>query len=75
MTKAKACTRRTLAVGDVALVEQCMCGTVHIAIGAVRFQLPACMVSSLADTVQEAARALEREPSIAALRERNELLS
>ena len=75
MTKTKACTRRTLAVGDVAMVEQCMCGTVHVAIGAVRFQLPACMVAPLAETVQEAARALEREPRGAEPRERNELLS
>jgi hypothetical protein len=54
------CTRRTLATGDVASVEQCLCGTVHVAIGAVRLQLPACALASVADTMLEAARALER---------------
>lgn len=75
MTKTKSCTRRTLAVGDVAVVEQCLCGTVHLAIGAVRLQLPACMVASLADTVQEAARAIERDPAFAPQSDRSALVS
>jgi hypothetical protein len=54
----KACTRRTIAAGDYALVEQCSCGSVHLTIGAVTLRLADSALPSLAATLNEAARAV-----------------
>ncbi len=52
------CTRRLIAAGDYALVEQCSCGSVHVTIGAVTLRLAGSMLPALAATLGEAARAL-----------------
>lgn len=57
------CLRRTLAVGDVAVVEQCTCGSVHLTIGAVTLRLAACSIGPLASTMDEAARRLADDTS------------
>ena len=56
--ESKACTRRTIASGDYALVEQCSCGSIHLTIGAVTLRVSASALPSLAATVGDAARAV-----------------
>jgi len=52
------CVRRTLAVGDFAMVEQCTCGAVHVTIGPVTLRLSASAIAPIALTLNEAARGL-----------------
>ena len=52
------CTRRTLAAGDFAVIEQCSCGSVHVTIGAVTLRLAASAIAPLAATLDDAARTL-----------------
>ena len=54
----KPCVRRTLAVGDFAMVEQCTCGAVHVTIGPVTLRLAASAIAQIATTLNEAARGL-----------------
>jgi len=53
-----ACPRRTLAAGDLAVVEQCACGAVHLTIGAVTLRLAADAIRSLARPMHHAVRGL-----------------
>ena len=53
----KPCSRRTLAEGDLALVEQCSCGSVHVTIGAVTLRVASRALPSIAATLEHAARA------------------
>lgn len=55
------CSRRTLAVGDFAVVERCSCGSVHLTIGAVTLRLAASAIAPLADTLAEATVAIAGE--------------
>jgi len=50
------CSRRVLATGDFALVEECSCGSVHLTIGAVTLRLAADALPVLASVIGEAAR-------------------
>lgn len=59
------CARRPLAVGDFAVVERCSCGAVHVTIGAVTLRLAASAIGPLAETLQEASRALILEHALA----------
>ena len=52
------CTRKLIAAGELALVEQCLCGSIHVTIGAVTLRLAAAAIPALAATLDEAARAL-----------------
>ncbi len=52
------CIRRTLAVGEFAVVEQCTCGAVHVTIGAVTMRMSQHTLVPLATTINEAARTL-----------------
>ncbi len=52
------CIRRTLSVGEFAVVEQCTCGAVHVTIGAVTLRVSQHTLVPLATTINEAARAL-----------------
>jgi hypothetical protein len=52
------CVRRTLAVSDFAMAEQCTCGAVHVTIGPVTLRLAASAISEIATTMTEAARGL-----------------
>lgn len=57
--------RRTLAAGDLMLVEQCTCGSIHLTIGAVTLRLARAAIGSLAATLGEAATVIDaqdREP-------------
>ncbi len=71
----KPCARRTLAAGDFAMVEQCSCGAVHVTIGAVTLRLAACVIPSIAATIDEAARGLLRDQILDARDVRSELVS
>jgi hypothetical protein len=51
------CSRRTLAEGDLALVEQCSCGSVHVTLGTVTVRIPSAALASIAATLGQAARA------------------
>lgn len=53
-----ACQRQTLAAGELALVERCSCGAVHVTIGAVTLRLSAAAIPAIAETMIEAARVL-----------------
>jgi hypothetical protein len=57
------CVRRTLASGDVAVVEQCSCGAVHVTIGAITMRLPGSAIPPLGDILLEAAGALGHAPA------------
>ena len=59
------CARETLAVGDIAVVERCSCGAVHITIGAITMRLAAPAIAPLAATINEAARALVLRDALA----------
>lgn len=61
------CSRRTLAVGDFAVVERCTCGSVHLTIGAVTLRLAASAIAPLADTLAEATHAMTVEHARARL--------
>ncbi|MBX3156152.1 MAG: hypothetical protein KF773_09145 [Deltaproteobacteria bacterium] len=52
------CNRRMLASGDITLVEQCSCGSVHVTIGAVTLRLSSAAIPSLASTLASAAAVL-----------------
>jgi len=52
----KSCSRRTLAEGDLALVEQCSCGSVHLTIGTVTLRVASAALPSIAATLGHAAR-------------------
>ena len=52
------CHRRTLAVSDFMLVEQCSCGSVHVTIGAVTLRLASNAIPAIAATLGDAARNL-----------------
>jgi hypothetical protein len=62
------CNRRLLASGDLTLVEQCSCGSVHVTIGAVTLRLASSAIASLASTLGDAAVALAR-PNMPAIAE------
>jgi hypothetical protein len=71
----KPCTRRTLAAGELAVVEHCSCGAVHVTIGAVTLRLAAGAIAPLATTMNEAARRLLRDPVLNVSEARGEVLS
>jgi len=52
------CTRQLLASSELAQIEQCSCGSVHVTIGALTLRLAASAIPSLALTLGDAARAL-----------------
>jgi hypothetical protein len=52
------CSRRVLAAGDFAIVEECSCGSVHLTIGAVTLRLAADALPAVASVLGEAARTL-----------------
>jgi hypothetical protein len=52
------CMRRVLAAGELAQIEQCSCGSVHVTIGAITLRLAASAIPSLALTLGDAARSL-----------------
>lgn len=60
------CTRRTVAVGEYAMVEQCTCGAVHVTIGPVTLRLDAAAIGPIADTLNEAAHGLNLEQLLSA---------
>jgi hypothetical protein len=53
-----ACKRQTLAMGELAVVEQCSCGAVHVTIGAITLRLAPSSIVQIATTMNEAARSL-----------------
>lgn len=55
------CTRRTLAAGDFARIEQCNCGAIHVTIGAVTLRLTPGALGPLAETLGDAVNALALE--------------
>ncbi len=57
----QACTRHTLSAGELAIVERCSCGAIHVTIGALTLRLAETAVASLATTLGEAARSLAVE--------------
>ena len=61
----QACSRRTLAAGDVAVIERCSCGAVHVTIGAITLRLAACAIAPLAATLHDAACRLVFERALA----------
>lgn len=71
----KTCSRRTVAAGDLALVEQCSCGAVHLTIGAVTLRLAPNAIPSLAGTMNEAARTLVLDHALSPSMARGEILS
>jgi hypothetical protein len=71
----KTCSRRTLAAGDLVVVEQCGCGSVHVTIGAVTLRLAAGAIAPLAATMHEAARRLVLDSVLDASEARDEVLS
>jgi hypothetical protein len=58
--------RRVLASGEVAAIEQCSCGSVHVTIGAVTLRLQAAAIAPLATALGEAARTLTFEQALGA---------
>jgi len=60
------CNRRTLAVGEFAMVEQCTCGAVHVTIGPVTLRLSASAIAPIASTLSEAARGLVLDQMLSA---------
>ena len=58
------CSRRLLAIGDLALVERCTCGAIHLTIGAVTLRLAGGSIAPIADTLVEAGRALALEHAL-----------
>lgn len=62
----KSCTRRTVATGEYAMVEQCTCGAVHMTIGPVTLRLAASAIGPIAATLNEAADGLKLEPLLGA---------
>jgi hypothetical protein len=70
-----ACRRRTLAVGDYMLVEQCSCGSVHLTIGAITLRLSSAAIPALAATLGDAARALVLHEAFTPVADASEVLS
>ena len=66
MMTMKPCTRRTVATGEYAMVEQCTCGAVHMTIGPVTLRLAASAIGPIAATLSEAADGLKLEQSLGA---------
>jgi hypothetical protein len=61
---ANPCVRRTLAIGELSVIEQCSCGSVHVTIGAVTLRLAASAIAPLAAAMNEAARTLVLEQAL-----------
>jgi hypothetical protein len=60
------CHRKLIASGDLVLVEQCSCGSVHVTIGAMTLRLASAAIPSLASTLGDAAIALVRPSALLA---------
>jgi|GEM_PF-2612640 len=71
----KTCTRRTLAAGELAMIEQCSCGAIHLTIGAVTLRLAPGAIGALASTMNDAARALVLGKALDLGEARSEILS
>lgn len=63
MSESSTCFRHLLARSEVASVERCTCGTIHLTIGPLTLRLPPSAVESLASTLLETTRALRQQES------------
>jgi len=55
------CMRRTLAAGELAIVEHCSCRAAHVTIGVITSRLAAGALAAVAAPLDEAARTLARD--------------
>ena len=75
MSDPEPCTRRTLATGDLARIEQCSCGAIHLTIGAATLRLSPAAFPSVAATIADATRQLSPFDAWLSTRTRAEVLS
>lgn len=67
------CSRRVLASGDFAQIEECSCGSMHLTIGAVTLRLQPDALPALATVIGNAARTFVLDNALRT--QRDELLS